>query len=122
LESFEEVKMAEILGVQIIGILFGFFMMYYTFLHYKRKEFKMGEYTFWLVLWALFIILTIFPAVLDPVVRFIGFARTLDFFIIVAFLFLTGIAFYIYTITKKNQNKIEQIVRSLAFKENKKKK
>ena len=44
--------MAEILGIQIIGILFGFFMMYYTFLQYKRKEFKMGEYTFWLILWA----------------------------------------------------------------------
>ena len=41
--------MAEILGVQIIGILFGFFMLYYTFLQYKRKEFKMGEYTFWLI-------------------------------------------------------------------------
>jgi len=113
--------MAEILGIQILGILFGFFMMYYTFLNYKRKEFKMGEYAFWLVLWALFIIVTIFPDVLDPIVKTLSFARTLDLFIIIGFLFLTGIAFYMYTITRKNQNKIEQIVRNIAYKEVKKK-
>ena len=114
--------MAEILGIQIIGILFGFFMMYYTFLHYKRKEFKIGEYAFWLVLWALFIIVTIFPGILDPIVKTLSFARTLDLFIIIGFLFLVGIAFYMYTTIKKNQNKIEQIIRNIAFKEAKKKK
>ncbi len=114
--------MAEILGIQIIGILFGFFMMYYTFLNYKRKEFKIGEYVFWLLIWALFVIVTVLPGILDPIVKTLDFARTLDFFIIVAFVFLTGISFYIYTTTKKNQNKIEQIVRKIAFKEAKKKK
>ena len=29
-----------ILGIQILGIIFGLFMTYFTFLHYKRKEFK----------------------------------------------------------------------------------
>ncbi|MBR9705863.1 DUF2304 domain-containing protein [Candidatus Pacearchaeota archaeon] len=114
--------MAEILGVQIIGILFGFFMMYYTFLHYKRKEFRTGEYVFWLLLWALFIIVTLFPDFLDPIVKTFNFARTFDLFIIIGFVFLTGITFYMYTITRKNQNKIEQIVRRIAFKEAKKKK
>ena len=122
MESYKEVKMAEILGIQIIGILFGFFMMYYTFLQYKRKEFKMGEYAFWLILWALFIIVTIFPGILDPVVKTFSFARTLDLFIIIGFLFLAGIAFYMYTTIRKNQNKIEQIIRNIAFKEAKKKK
>lgn len=109
--------MAEILGIQIVGILFGFFMMYYTFLHYKRREFRKSEYAIWLILWAIFIIVTIFPGVLDPIVRSLSFARTLDFFIIVAFIFLTGISFYMYTITRKNENRIEQIVRKISFKE-----
>ena len=114
--------MAEILGIQIIGTLFGFFIMYYTFLQYKRKEFKTAEYVFWLIVWALFIAVTIFPNILDPIVKTFSFARTLDLFIIVAFIFLTGILFYIYSITRKNQNMIEQIVRDVAFKEAKKKK
>ncbi len=114
--------MAEILGVQIIGILFGTFMMYYTFLHYKRREFKIGEYFFWALLWILFIIVTIIPEVLDPIVKTLSFARTLDLFIIMGFMFLIGISFYMYTITRKNENKLEQVVREIAIGKAKKKK
>lgn len=108
--------MAEILGIQIIGILFGFFMMYYTFLHYKRKEFTMKEYAFWLVLWAIFIIVTLFPGILDPILKSLSIARALDFFIIIGFLFLIGVIFYTYTIVRKSQKKIEEIVRNIAVK------
>ena len=72
--------MAELLGIQIIGILFGFFMMYYTFLHYKRKEFTVKEYGFWLILWAVFLIVTLFPGLLDPILKSLSISRTLDFF------------------------------------------
>ena len=108
--------MAEILGIQIIGILFGFFMMYYTFLHYKRKEFGMREYSFWLVLWAIFIVITLFPDFLDPILKSLSIARALDFFIIIGFLFLAGMIFYTYTIVKSNQKKLEEVVRNIAMK------
>src|SRR3989338_6128386 len=108
--------MAEIIGVQIIGILFGFFMMYYTFLHYKRKEFTMREYGFWLVLWAIFIIVTLFPGILDPLLKSLSIARALDFFIIIGFLFLIGMIFYTYTNVRANQKKLEEVVRKIALK------
>lgn len=108
--------MAELLGIQIIGILFGIFMMYYTFLHYKRREFSIREYSFWLILWAVFIVVTLFPAILDPILKTLSIARTLDFFIIIGFLFLIGVTFYTYTIVRKNQKKLEEIVRSMAMK------
>jgi|TARA_B100001971_G_C18030718_1_gene452402 hypothetical protein len=108
--------MAELLGIQIIGILFGFFMMYYTFLQYKRKEFTIKEYGFWMILWAVFIIVTLYPGILDPVLESLSIARTLDFFIIVGFLFLIGVIFYTYTIVRKNQKRIEEIVRNIAIK------
>ncbi len=108
--------MAEIIGIQIIGILFGFFMIYYTFLNYKRKEFTVKEYGFWLVLWAAFIIITLFPEFLDPVLKSLNIVRALDFFIIIGFLFVIGIIFYTYTIVRKNQKKIEEITRNIAFK------
>lgn len=112
--------MAEIVGVQIIGILFGVFMIYYTFLNYKRREFRKIEYAFWIVLWTLFLVVTIIPEVLDPIVTGLNFARTLDLFIIIGLLFFTGIAFYMYAITRKNENKIEEIVRKIAFQKSKK--
>ena len=104
-----------ILGIQILGILFGLFMIYYVFLHYKRKELTIKEYSFWVVLWILFIILTLFPWLLKPLVRSIGFARTMDFFIVAGFMFMIGSLFYIYLLVRGNQKKLEEIVRKIAF-------
>lgn len=105
----------DILGIQILGSLFGIFMIYYVFLHYKRKELTVREYLFWISLWVLFIILTLFPWLLNPIVRSIGFARTMDFFIVAGFMFLIGSLFYIYLIVRSNQKKLEEIVRKIAF-------
>ena len=91
-------------------------MMYYTFLQHKRKEFTIKEYSFWFFFWALFVILTLFPQVLDPVLETFDFARALDFFIITGFLFLISVIFYIYTIVRKNQRKLEEVVRNIAIK------
>ena len=108
--------MADILGIQILGILFGFFMIYYTFLHYKRKEFTIKEYSFWFIFWGAFVIVTLFPQILDPFLATIGIIRALDFFIIAGFLFLIFVAFYTYSQTRKNQKKLEEIVRNIALK------
>ena len=108
--------MANILGIQIIGILFGFFMMYYSFLHYKRKEFTVKEYFFWIFFWAAFVIVTVFPQVLDPLLQTLSISRTLDFFVIAGFLFLIFVTVYTYTIVRKNQRKLEEIVRKTALK------
>ncbi len=104
-----------ILGIQILGILFGLFMIYYVFLHYKRKELTIKEYLFWIVLWVMFIILTLFPSLLQPLLEPIGFARTMDLFIVVGFMFLFGSLFYVYLLVRSNQKKLEEIVRKIAF-------
>ncbi|MBU0627933.1 MAG: DUF2304 domain-containing protein [Nanoarchaeota archaeon] len=106
---------SDILGIQILGFLFGIFMAYYTFLHYKRKEITIKEYSFWVGLWVVFITLTLFPAILKPFLKQIGFARALDFFIVAGFMFLIGSMFYIYLLVRGNQKKIENIVRKIAL-------
>ena len=106
-----------LLGIQILGTLFGLFMIYYVFLHRKRKELTIKEYLFWVFLWILFIVFTLFPGLLKPLVTSIGFARTMDFFIVVGFMFLIGSLFYIYLLVRGNQKKLEDIVRKIAFEE-----
>ncbi len=108
-----------VLGIQIAGFLFGLFMIYYSFLNYKRREFTVKEFIFWLILWVVFIVIALFPFVLDPIVKTFGFFRTLDLLIISGFLFLITAIFYTYTITRKNQKKLETIVRAIAIKKNK---
>jgi len=108
--------MANILGIQILGLLFGVFMLYYTFLQRKRNDFTTKEYSFWVILWIIFLMVTIFPGLLDPIVKSLSLARTMDFFIILGFMFLIGSIFYTYTIVRKNQKKLEEIVRKIAMK------
>ncbi|MBS3132458.1 DUF2304 domain-containing protein [Candidatus Woesearchaeota archaeon] len=107
--------MAKILGVQILGMIFGFFMIYYTFLQHKRKEFTAKEYGFWLAFWAAFLAVTLMPQILDPILSTLSIGRALDFFIIAGFLFLIFVSFYTYTIVRKNQRKLEDVVRKIAI-------
>jgi hypothetical protein len=109
-----------VLGIQIAGLLFGLFMIYYSFINYKRREFTVKEFIFWLCMWLLFIMFALFPFVLDPISKTFGFFRTLDVLVIGGFIYLILITFYIYTITKKNQKQLEIIVREIAIKKNKK--
>jgi len=108
------------LGIQVLGVLFGLFMLYLTFLNGKRKEFTSKESIFWILIWAIFIFISTLPSSLDFLVRdIIGLSRPLDFFIIAGFMFLIGSIYYTYTIVRKNQNRIEEIVRKLAIEKRK---
>src|SRR3989338_7738912 len=109
-----------VLGIQIAGFLFGLFMIYYSFLIYKRKEFTLKEFVLWLVIWIMLIIVALFPYVLDPIVKTFGFLRALDLLVLSGFLFLILVIFYTYTIMRKIQKKLEVIVREIAIKNKKK--
>ena len=111
--------MAQILGIQIVVFLFGLLIIYYSFLNYKRKEFTIKEFLFWIFLWIVFIIFSLFPFILDPIIKPLGFFRAFDFFIMSGFLFLIAAIFYTYTITRKNQKQLEMVVREVAIKKNK---
>ena len=108
-----------VLGIQIVGFLFGLFIIYLTFLNYKRKEFTTKEFIFWVILWIIFIIVTLFPYRLDPIVKSLSFARTFDLLVISGFIFLIMVIFYTYTVTKKTQKQVETLVREIAIKKNK---
>ena len=109
-----------VLGIQIAGFLFGLFFLYYSFINYKRKEFTAKEFAFWIVAWAGFILIALFPFVLDPVLKPLGFFRALDFLIISGFLFIIASVFYTYTLARKTHKQVETLVRALTLKKRKK--
>jgi len=105
-----------ITGIQLFGIVFGLFMLYYSYLHIRRKEFTTKETLVWMVLWVLIIVLSLFPRLLDKVAwGFLNLSRTLDLIIIIGFLFLMGIVFYLYALVRINQKRIDNIVRNMAI-------
>ncbi len=110
-----------VLAIQIIGSLFGLFMIYYSFLQFKRNEFTGKEFGFWFLIWLMFIIVSIFPNILDPFVVFVGVLRALDLLVIIGFIFMVTAIFYTYTLVRKSQKKLENLVRELAIKKGKRK-
>ena len=105
-----------VLGIQIAGTCFGLFMVYYSYLHFKRKEFTIKEFIVWLVLWLAFIFISLFPSTVDFIVKKLNLTRAMDLFIILGFMVLLFVFFYTYSLVRVNQRKIEQIVRKIARK------
>ena len=108
-----------VLEIQVAGSLFAVFMIYYSFLKYKRKEFTAKEFVLWLVLWMLLIVISLFPYILDPISKKLNFARNFDLLVIAGFLFLILAIFYTYTLAKKNQKQLEAVVREISIRKKK---
>ena len=105
-----------VLGIQIAGTFFGLFMLYYSYIHFKRKEFTIKEFIVWLLLWLSFIFVSLFPSTVDFIVQKLSLTRAMDLFIILGFMVLLFVFFYTYSLVRVNQRKIEQIVRKIARK------
>ena len=103
------------LGIQVFGLVFSAFMLYASFLYYKKKEFTLTEWGFWAVFSAAFAAISAFPRILDPVVATLNLSRKLDLFIILGFMFLIAATFYTYTVTRRTDRRMEEVVRNLAI-------
>lgn len=109
-----------ILGIQILGIIFGLFMVYLSFLHYKRGEFGRGQIFFWEILWFGLIFLVLFPKTVGGIIEKLGIVRAMDLFVILGFIFIIFLTFYNYTTLAKIKQKLEKKVRNEALKDLKK--
>lgn len=114
--------MMNILGVQIIAILFAIFMVYVAFLHWKRKDIDGGEIFFWVILWLGFIVITLFPDLLQIITKKLFFTRVMDFLMVAAFMILAFLGFQNHVSNRRMERKIEELVRKEATKDVGKKK
>jgi len=105
-----------IVGIQIIGILFGLLMLYLVFIRIKRRDFTVKESIFWAFCWSFFIFISIWPTSLDIISwKILKLSRTMDLIIILGFIFLSGITFYMYTLFRQSQKQIDAIIRNIAL-------
>jgi len=103
------------LGIQVFGLVFSAFMLYVSFLYYKKKEFTLTEWSFWALFAVLFAAVSVFPEVLDPIVRSFNLGRKLDLFIILGFMFIIGMTFYTYRVTRHTDKRVGELVRNMAI-------
>lgn len=105
-----------ILGIQIIGVVFGLWMAYFSFLYYKRKEFNFLQFLFWEVLWLVFIIVIILPDSVNIITERLGIIRAMDLFVIAGFILIISLTFHNYVTVSKLRKKLENSVRNKALK------
>lgn len=97
--------------IQPIGIIVTLFLLYYTYLHYKKSTLSLKEYVLWSLLWLGVIAVTLFPSIVNNFLADLGISRALDLFVIVAIFFLLIIVFQNYTLVHKLERRIEKFVR-----------
>ncbi len=103
--------------IQFVGILVALAAIHITYLYYKRMNFTKKELYFWLMIWIAFLIVTIFPRILQPVVGYLHLQRSMDLIMIIAFVIVFALTFHNYVANRKVMDKIEKLVRELALKD-----
>ena len=104
-----------VLGIQVFGIVFGVFILYMSFLQWKKKQFTLNEFLFWSSFAVVFSLLSLFPDFINPITAALKLQRKLDLFIILGFMFLIAATFYSYMVVRKTQKGLEELVRQLAL-------
>ena len=110
-----------IIGVQLILLFFGLFMMYVSFVYWKRKLFSNLFFGIWFFIWISFLIFSLFPKILEPILKELFFVRAMDFGMIISFMILTYLTIDNNVRIKKYEEKLEKLVRKIALKSAKKK-
>lgn len=102
-------------GIQLVGIIFAFFMIYLSFLYYKRGDYVTRDFLLWFFAWILVILILIFPQLIYGIREQLMIQQTVDVVIIAGFMFFSIVIFYMYTITKRTEAKMETLVRQIAI-------
>lgn len=105
------------IGIQIVAIVFALWMVYFTFLHFRRKEFSLTEFTLWQMLWFGLMIVVIFPKSIRFLLATFSISRTFDLVVIVGIVILFGVTFRNYVIIRRIEKRVEEFVRQEALQE-----
>lgn len=106
---------------QICASFFALFMLYVVTIHKRKAKLSLMEVSFWYGMWFFFIIISLFPELLNGIAQGLYFARVFDLLIVVALMIITVIVVLNYFTQKQNQKILEDFVRRLAINEKKRK-
>lgn len=108
--------------LQLLSLLFGLFMIYWSFFIYKKKVVNLTELIFWAITWSIFILIALFPITTKFFLETFRINRTMDLVMILAFMVLWITSYANYLENKKLKKKLQDLVREIAIKERNKKK
>ncbi|MFC1687623.1 DUF2304 domain-containing protein [Patescibacteria group bacterium] len=99
------------IGIQIAAIIFALGMSYFSYLHFRRGEFRKFEFILWQILWIGLVVVVLFPQSVNFILETFSISRTFDLVVIVGIVILFGVTFRNYVIVKRIEKKVEDSVR-----------
>jgi hypothetical protein len=111
-----------IIILQTVLIAFALLMIYSIFLHWRKKNISTNFFIFWLFIFILFVFISIFPKILEPLLKELFIVRVMDLGMIGTFMILTYVTIENNIKIKNLEEKIEKLVRKIAAKKFDKKK
>lgn len=105
------------IGIQIVAILFALWMIYFSYLHFRRHEFSMTELLFWQVLWVGLIAVVVYPTSVRFILQTFSISRTFDLIVIIGIVILYGITFRNYVLLRRIERRLEEVIRLDALRE-----
>ena len=104
-----------IIGLQILAILFSFSMIYFAVINFKKKDLSFTEITSWTILWIATIVIVVFPELLRKFSMTFLVTRVFDFMVIAGFVLVISLTGSAYMRVRRNEKKIEELVRQEAI-------
>lgn len=108
-----------IITLQIVLLAFALFMVYSLFLHWKKKNISNKFFFLWLTIFILFVFITFFPKLIEPLLKELFIVRIMDLGMIGTFMILTYVTIENNIKIKNLDDKIEKLVRKIAIKNKK---
>jgi len=103
------------IGIQIVAVLFALIMLYFSYLHFRRGEFKKVEFGLWLIVWLGLIMVVIYPSSVDFILETFSITRAFDFVVVVGMVVVFGVTFRNYVIVRRMEKRIENYTRQQSL-------
>ena len=104
------------IGIQIISIIFALVFLFFTYSNFRRKDFGVAELIAWSFVWFSFIFVALFPQFFSPYVQYFGFARLMDFVIVIGFFVIFSVLLHNYIVVRRLKRRLETLIRTQALK------
>lgn len=106
--------------LQLVSLVFGLYMLYWSFLSYKKRLFYFRELFFWVAVWSTFILVALFPDTTKLVLQTFRINRVMDLLMILALIFLSIVTYRVYIDNRQLTKKLQDLVRQEAIDRHKK--
>ena len=111
-----------ILGLQITAIIFALFMIYLAVIHYKKGQLNGIEIFSWVLIWIVAIFVVAFPEILRTYAKTFFVTRVFDLMVVGGFILVVSLVSAAYLKSKRNEKRLEDLIRKIALKDIKKSK